>query len=450
VKRNPIFSHGRDGIALIAVLVTVLAGTAQAQGIALDGAGPINRSMGGAATAAPIDSIGALLWNPGSIGGLPTSELAFGFEALLPTEEVSSSIAQGALGGGFPPVALAGSTQGEPGITPIPSMAWVHKVQDSRWTCGLGMFGIAGFSANYPASLTNPILFPQNNQPGGFGGLGHVAADAQYFQIVPTCCYALTNKLSVGFGPTVTLGRVTATPLSFVAPDDADGSLVARYPVSATTRYSWGGGFQLGAYYVTDAAWQFGFSFKSPQWFEPYHYNAADEVGGPRREVGRFDYPMILSLGTAYTGFEKWLLACDVRYFDYHNTAGYGDPAGFDATGAMTGLGWQSVASVHLGAQYQATQRLYLRMGYEFNGNPIGSDEAFFNVASPLIIQHVVSTGFSYHMTDQVSLSLAYVHGFENSVTGPIQIPGVGPLVGTSVTNKISADAISAGVAVRY
>ena len=270
VKRKSIVSHGRDGIALIAVLVTVLAGTAQGQGIALDGAGPVNRSMGGAATAAPIDSIGALLWNPGSIGGLPTSELAFGFEALLPTEEVSSSIAQGALGGGFPAATLAGSTQGEPGITPIPSMAWVHKVQDSRWTCGLGMFGIAGFSANYPASLTNPILFPQNNQPGGFGGLGHVAANAQYFQIVPTCCYALTDKLSVGFGPTVTLGRVTATPLSFVAPDDADGSLVARYPVSATTRYSWGGGFQLGAYYVTDAAWQFGFSFKSPQWFEPY------------------------------------------------------------------------------------------------------------------------------------------------------------------------------------
>ena len=132
---------------------------------------------------------------------------------------------------------------------------------------------------------------------------------------------------------------------------------------------------------------------------------------------------MILSLGTAYTGFEKWLLACDVRYFDYHNTAGYGDPAGFDATGAMTGLGWQSIASVHLGAQYQATQRLYLRMGYEFNDNPIGSDEVFFNVASPLIIQHVVSTGFSFHMTDQVSLSLAYVHGFENSATARYKFP---------------------------
>jgi long-chain fatty acid transport protein len=53
-------------------------------------------------------------------------------------------------------------------------------------------------------------------------------------------------------------------------------------------------------------------------------------------------------------------------------------------------------------------------------------------------------------MTDQLSLSLAYIHGFENSVTGPIYMPGVGPLAGTSVTNKVSADAVSAGVTLRY
>ena len=405
--------------------------------------------MGGAATAAPIDST-VLLWNPASIGGLPTSELAIGLELLLPTEQLSSSIAPGALGGGFPPVELSGATSGEPGVMPIPSMAWVHKAKDSRWTYGLGMFGIAGFSSNYPASLTNPVLLPQNNQAGGVGGLGHVAANAQYFQIVPTCCYAVTDKLSFGFGPTVTLGRLEADPLSFAAPDDSDGSMVPRYPAGCATRYAWGGGFQAGVYYVTDACWQFGFSFKSPQWFEPYRFNTTTEVGLPRQDSVHFDYPMILSLGTAYTGFQNWLLACDVRYFDYHNTAGFGDPAGFSPSGAVTGLGWQSILSVHLGAQYQATQRLSLRMGYAFNDNPIGSEAVFFNAASPLISQHLVSTGMSYGVTEQVILSLAYIHGFENTVSGPIQFPGTGPLAGTSVASRVSADAISAGVTVRY
>jgi long-chain fatty acid transport protein len=447
VSKQPIL---RGCCVLAFVMAFGLAGEIHAQGISLDGAGPINRSMGGAATAAPIDSTGALLWNPATIGSLPSSEIAIGLELLLPTEKVSSSIARGALGGGFPPVEISGSTGGEPGVTPIPSMAWVHKSRDSRWSYGLGMFGVAGFASNYPSSLTNPVLFPQNNQLGALGGLGHVAAEAEFFQIVPTVCYALTDKLSIGFSPTATLGRITATPLVFVSPDDADGSSVARYPTAATTRYSWGGGFQVGLYYVTDSAWNFGFSFKSPQWFEPFRFNAEDEVGAPRQEDVRFDYPMILSLGTAYTGFERWVLACDVRYYDYHNTAGFGSPAAFDATGAVTGLGWKSVVSVHLGAQYQATQRLFLRMGYEFNENPIGSDAAFFNVASPLIIQHIASTGLSYYLTDQLSVSLAYLHGFENSVTGPMYLPGVGALAGTSVTARTSADAVAAGVTVRY
>jgi long-chain fatty acid transport protein len=159
---------------------------------------------------------------------------------------------------------------------------------------------------------------------------------------------------------------------------------------------------------------------------------------------------MILSVGWAYTGFERWLIACDVRYFDYENTAGFGDPAAFDSTGRVTGLGWKSIVSLHTGAQFRATERLYLRMGYQYNDNPIDSNAAFFNVASPLSIQHVLSTGMSYQLTDNVLLSMAYLHGFEGQSSGPIHVPGVGPVPGTSVTNSVSADAIGAGVTVQY
>jgi long-chain fatty acid transport protein len=437
-------------IFLTALLSLLTTAAVYGQGIALDGAGPINRAMGGAATAAPIDSIGATLWNPASLTGLPGSEVAFGLELLLPTEQLSSSIAPGALGAGFPPVALGGSTGGEPGVCPIPSMAWVHKCEDSRWAYGLGMFGIAGFSVNYPASLSNPVLMPQSNQPGVPGGLGHLYADAQYFQIAPTICYAITERLSVGFAPTITMARLMADPLSFVAPDDTDGSGAARYPAGCATRSAWGGGFQVGLYYVTPSCWQFGFTFKSPQWLEPFRFNVEDELGVPRQEKVHFDYPMILSWGVAYSGFERWLFACDVRWFDYRDTTGFGDPAGFDANGAVTGLGWRSVFSVHTGVQYQATQRLFLRLGYEYNEDPINSDTAFLNTVSPLISQQIGSVGLSYFATEKLVLSLAYLHGFENSVSGPFQVPGVGPLPGTSVTSRVSADALGLGVTVRY
>ena len=62
-----------------------------AQGIIFNGVGPINRSMGGASTAAPIDAAGAIYWNPATIGSLERSEVILGMELVLPTEAVSRS-----------------------------------------------------------------------------------------------------------------------------------------------------------------------------------------------------------------------------------------------------------------------------------------------------------------------------------------------------------------------
>jgi long-chain fatty acid transport protein len=428
-------------VTVCLVIICFATGKVYAQGIALGGCGPVNRAMGGAATAAPIDAAGALLWNPASISGLTCSEMMIGLELLLPTEEVSSSVGP-----------FAGSTRGEPGIAPIPCMALVHKCEGSPWTFGLGMFGIAGFNVNYPASNLlapggNPVLSP--NPPAGLG-CGRVYSEAQYLQIIPTASYAMTDQLSIGVGPTLTLAKLVVDPDPLATPNPAllppNGSV---YPPGSGTRYSWGGGFQVGVYYIADNAWHLGFTFKSPQWFEPTRVQTTDAAGNPREESATFDYPMILSLGLAYSGIEDWLFACDVRYFDYERAQGFGDPAAYDATGKVTGLGWKSVMSVHTGVQYHATERLYLRGGYQWNDNPIASEDTFFNVAAPLIVGHIVSAGFSYHLTCNLILSAAYLHGFENTSTGPFVVP-TGPVPGYSVTSKISADALGLGLTLRY
>src|ERR687883_311114 len=77
------------------------AAPARAQfGLALSGVGPINRSMGGASTAAPIDANGALYWNPATIGGLGRSELDFGVQLLIPRTSITSRIGVGTLAPG--------------------------------------------------------------------------------------------------------------------------------------------------------------------------------------------------------------------------------------------------------------------------------------------------------------------------------------------------------------
>ncbi|MCE5303408.1 MAG: outer membrane protein transport protein [Planctomycetaceae bacterium] len=398
------------------------------QGIALRGVSAINSSMGGAAAACPIDAAGALHWNPASISGLPASEMSFGMEMILPSSTLASSY-----------YSWAGSDSSEPGVIPVPTMAFVHKDPDSPWTWGLGVFGIGGSAVNYSCDHSNPVLSPQPL------GLGQLSANVEVFQIVPTISYQLNEEWSIGFAPTVTMAKLYAAPL-FLAPKSDDGT----WPSGAGTRYTWGGGCQAGLYYKPELSnWSYGASIKSPQWMEPFRYKSEDSNNDPITVDYGLNYPLIASIGTAYTGFEKWVLACDVRYFDYANTPGFRH-LGFTQEGAAQGLQWNSIMSVAVGIQRQMNERWIVRMGYCFNENPIDSDAVQANVASPLIIMHTASMGFSYMFEHDWLLSVTYTHCFENSVTGSLQtIKGVA-IPGSSLTSTASADTLSAGVTKRF
>jgi long-chain fatty acid transport protein len=258
--------------------------------------------------------------------------------------------------------------------------------------------------------------------------------------------YQITDHLSVAAGPTLDLATLTLDPAPFAAPNIVNG--FPTFPSATHSRVHWGAGFAAGAYYTLDSGWRFGTSLRSPQWFETFRYQSADGQGRPRTIKLRFDYPLIASVGAAYSGIERWLFALDVRYVDYANTKGFG-AAGFDASGAGTGLGWDSVFSVAAGAQYQLTDAVSLRMGYTFNPNPIPDRNSVFNVASAPLYEHVLYLGASYKMTEAWTLSVSYFHAFENSITGPFVTPA-GAVPGTSVTSKVSTDALTAGLSVQF
>ncbi|MGE0534759.1 MAG: OmpP1/FadL family transporter [Pirellulales bacterium] len=419
-------------------LSTVAPRQAHAQGIFLTGTGPINQAMGGAAVAAPLDSAGALNWNPATISGLRRSEMQFALGAILPTMSLDSQVGP-----------LSGSTPGQSGVSPVPTMAWVSRNPNSPWTFGIGVYGIGGFSTNYPASSladpanANPVLTP----PPPFGiGVGRVYSRAEIYQLAPTVSLALTEKLSFGFAPTIDLANAQVDPLILAPPNFAGGA--PTYGPGTGSRYAWGAGFQLGLFYVTDLGWQLGASYKSKQWFEPLHYNSNDQFGNPTFATLDFDLPSIISVGAAYTGFERWLYAVDVRYFDYGGAAGF-NGEGFLANGAVAGLGWESIFSVANGLRYQLTDRIALLGGYTFIENPIPNSQAFVNVGTPLIMQHYLSLGTSVRFGRRTYFNLAWTHGFEGQVSGPFVSPA-GPLPGTSVTSKVSVDQITAGVQVLY
>jgi long-chain fatty acid transport protein len=400
---------------------------AGAQGPYVPVSGPVNRGMGGASTAAPLDAIGAMYWNPATISGLKTSEMGFGMDFIFADHEVASSLGP-----------FSGSTEGEPGVAPVPSFALVHRGENPMLTYGLAVSGVAGFKTDI-SGTGNPILFPQPF------GLGQVSSEASILELTPVVSLQLTDRLFVSAGPIIGLGQIGVQPFVFDSPN-TDGI----YPSGRTSRYHWGGGVQAGAYFVCNDAWQFGASVKSPVWFQTFEIPSTDANGLPRTLYADVDLPLIVSLGTAYTGLENWVVAADVRYLDYANAEGLGDPASFDANGALRGLGFDSVFAAAVGVQRQLNDCVAARMGYGLNQNPISDSESVFNTASPLIYEHFVNFGLSLNLTRAVKASLAYTYIFENEVTGPIVSPVLGTIPGSSVTNRLNAHVISIGVSTTF
>ena len=406
-------------------------------GAYLSSGGPVSQGMGGASTAAPVDSIGALYWNPATASGLHR-ELAFGVGLLQPVAETSSSISGLASG-------VSGS---EPGVSIMPTVGWVHRLDNSPITLGLGIHSVAGFKANYRSSTTNPFFLPQSNSVGTPGGFGRVYTGAEFFQISPSLSYSLTDRFSIAAGPTLTLGDLFIDPLFTVAPNDADGSGVPRYASGRASRIHFGGGAQLGLYYIAPTCWHFGASIKTPQWMEDFRFFTENEVGLPVVATTKLDLPLIVSLGTAYSGIEDLTLALDVRYYDYKNTDGWG-PHGFRTDGSLNGLGMSNVFQMAVGTQYQVSSDWILRGGYTFNQNPFQDAEATMAVAATLIYQHQLHFGVTKMLSDKLSMNLAYSYYPENSLSGPIVTPA-GSIPGSSVRNVLQVHHLNVGVGVRY
>jgi len=400
---------------------------AYSQGVLLRGVGAVNESVGGTATAMPLDASGALHWNPASISALPKNEMTFGLGLFQPQSRVKSSLSLGQLGN------PSGSTKGETGVTPVPNMGIVwKKCPHSSFTYGLGMSAAGGASALYPQDAANPVLAAHGR-----------SANVVILQVTPTVAAQLTDRWSVGFAPLVDLATLNVNPMSL--------NRDINNPLSTYgTKYVWGGGFQVGTFYDFKNHFKTGFMFKSPIWAEKLYYNG---IGLADHQPGTVNFllnlPMTLSAGVSYDGFRNTIIGMDVRYLDYANTAGLNQGL---VGNNVAGLDWESVFAISVGMERKINSKLSGRLGYCWNEDPIPSRSAALCISAPMVTQHVFSCGFSYAFAKDLEMSAAYCHAFEAKLSGPIPTQQLPPIPGSSgtVTNVVSADSFFAGITKKW
>ena len=120
------------------------------------------------------------------------------------------------------------------------------------------------------------------------------------------------------------------------------------------------------------------------------------------------------------------MLEADVKWLNWSGADGYSD---FD---------WDDQWVLALGAQYKATDKLVLRVGYNYGENPVKEHsnftgttmttvqgksmptyyyETFRIIGFPAIVEHHFTAGIGYKFTDAFSLDLGLMYAVENSIS---------------------------------
>lgn len=426
-------------LALAAFALTVAPPRAAAtDGHLLHGVGAVNSSLGGIGVASNASLLGSFYVNPAGLATFEGTNMEMGFELLYAERSVGSSAGP-----------MSGSTTSAADLTPIPAFGFSTRLANGV-VIGLSGLGIGGFGVNYASDPTNPILAPRPN------GFGQVYSNFQLLKISPAVAWSMSPKLRLGIAANINWESLAVDPMPIATPDfdpGVDGipgtaDDRAFYPSAAAADAVFGFGFQVGMQYDLSEKIIVGASYTSPQVFSEFEFNSTyanpnlPSFGTPRTFTFRMDVPAIYAVGVALNPSAKLHLGADVKYVTYGSTEGF-EKKGYNPDFSVQGFGWEDITVLSLGGQYRLGEKITLRAGYHYSGNPIPDEQSMFNIPAPAVVQSHITAGLGYTLVPGVDINVSAYQALENSITGAIYRPTALP--GTSVTNTLKETSILVG-----
>ncbi|MBC2838819.1 OmpP1/FadL family transporter [Robiginitalea sp. SC105] len=410
----------------------------------MQGVGAVNMSMGGAATAQPIDISGAMHWNPASLTAFDHAQLRADIGLFFSSPELRSTVPEtdgnGQPTGNF----FSGVTEDDRGVSPLPAIAFVTGAGESKHHFGFSAFGISGFGVTFPESTTNPINMPQS-----MGGFGRVESDYSLLQFGVTYAYEINPEFSVGIQPNFNYASLELWPNPTANPTQAG------YP-STDKASAFGFGAQFGLFYDSGKGFKAGTSYKTTQRFGEFELDNTYLDGSQATSTFTIDYPAIWSLGLGYS-LGYFDLALDYRLVNYENTEGF-KARGWTPNATVAGFGWDNVNIISAGMQYKRFHKVPIRLGYTYSSNPISSEMAFFNIPSTAIIKNAFQLGVGVSAGEHFQIDGVFHFGFSGDATaGPVyspqligDIPPYGAVPGSEVSYEMTTSMLMVGAQYRW
>ncbi len=424
-------------VALVLARAPVVLAT---DGHFLHGVGAINSAMGGIGVASPSSLLGAFYVNPAGLLAFKATATELGFELFRPDRTIESTAGP-----------VSGSTTSSSEFVPIPAFGWSRELRANELTVGLAGLGIGGFGVDYHTDPTNPVLAPR---PFGFGA---IYSNFSLMKIIPAVAYRVTPRLRLGAALNIDWASLAVDPMPIAAPavdpgpDGRPGTADDRAYYSRATDAdgAFGIGAQLGLQFSVTPALALGVAYTTPQVFQTFRYDAVYEdpnlatYNMPRTITFAMDVPAVYAGGVSWSPSRALMVGVDAKYITYARTRGFKDE-GFAADGSVKGFGWRNIWTIASGLQVRPVDRVALRAGYNFSGNPIPDALSMFNAAAPAVVQHHATIGAGYTFDNGFGVDVAYYRAFKHSIDGPFQTPA-GAMPGTSVKSSLSENSVLVG-----
>lgn len=381
------------------------------------GFGMQNESMGGVGYALPQDSLAAAT-NPAGMA-MVGDRTDIGLTWFRPNRTNTNN----ALSGVPNPGTYSGNGRSN---FFIPDVGY-NKMMAADTAVGVSIYGAGGMNTQYN----------QGQFYGGPGTGGRAGVNLGQLYIAPTWAMKINPSNSIGVSLDLVYQTFSATGLAlFQSPG------FSQDPNSITNKggdTSTGAGIKLGwtgeitPTVTLGAAYQPRISMSK---FSKYKGLFADQ--------GRFDIPAKFGGGVAVKANDQTTVAFDLERIMYGGVQSVGNSPYKFFGGAQfgssngPGFGWSNMTVFKLGAKYALDSKTTLRVGFNHNSQQIKGQDAWINVLAPGVVQNHLTLGATWALADKSEVTVAYVHAFQQTVTGvtPFGFPG------NTVALKMSEDSI--------
>lgn len=423
----------RKAIPAVALAVTgaLAAGVAQAtDGYFSHGYGMKAKGRGGASTAMTTDTFGGAN-NPATMVWVG-DRLDVGVDLFRPDREARRT---GSLAG------VDGAADGnDSDLFLIPEFGY-NKMINPNLSLGVTVYGNGGMNTDYNGTAVASCAGVGGGAPANLlCGVGNLGVNLSQLIIAPTAAYKVTPQHSIGVSPLIGYQRFKAYGLQPFA-------AISSSPANLTnngTDDAWGFGMRFGWLGKLSDTVSVGAAYSTKIKMDEF-----SKYRGLFAEQGGFDIPENYNIGIAVKATPAVTIAADYQRINYNKVNSVGNPSNqapcpgaacLGASSASIGFGWDNVNVFKLGVEYAYSKDLTLRAGYNHSDNPIQSRDVTFNILAPGVVKQHLTLGFTRALDSSSEITLAYMHAFSNSVSGPASNPYFA--VGGTETIKMSQNSL--------